>query len=404
MRGLSVFSGIGGLDLAAEWAGIEPVAFSEIDPFCQSILKKHWPDVPIFNDIFNLRGDDIGPVDIIYGGFPCQPFSVAGKQKGKADKRHLWPEVARLVGEIKPRWCFFENVPGILKLAADDVCTDLERLGYSVGIWNFEAAAVGANHRRARVAFVAHSGRALRPGSDKQGVRGTENRRGEASEHQHTSGVPGFVSDSETIYVQGQRDGQGQGEFEGSSRRSAEPRLGRGFDGISKTLDKIGGLTDGAKERAREILSNMWDSALSEKIWSNFRRFHGVHEEEILLAFLCEYEENSDYFCSTQKSGCLSGETLRNLWREVEAARASHRRKYRKQYAREYSNALHSLSQHLPSLMSQAWRSGCWEDDIPRVARGVKDRVNRLKALGNAVVPAWAYPIFKSIMEADQYA
>ena len=138
MRGLSLFSGIGGLDLAFEWAGGEVSAFCEIEPYCQKVLRKHWPNVPLFEDIRELRGADVltaccatGTVDVIYGGFPCQPFSVAGRQKGQNDSRYLWPEFSSLVAEIRPRWIVAENVPGILRLAADDVCRDLERQGYS---------------------------------------------------------------------------------------------------------------------------------------------------------------------------------------------------------------------------------------------------------------------------------
>ena len=171
-RGLSLFSGIGGIDLAFEWAGGQVVAMCEIQPYCQKILRKHWPHVPLFEDIKNLRGTDVGAVDVIYGGFPCQPFSVAGVQRGKDDSRYLWPEFSRLVGEIKPRWVVAENVPGILRIAADDVCGDLERQGYAVGIWNYEAAAVGAKHRRERVFFVAHSVGSRQQKFREQGERG----------------------------------------------------------------------------------------------------------------------------------------------------------------------------------------------------------------------------------------
>ena len=101
-------------------------AFCEIDPFCRKILKQHWPNVPIFDDIRTLSGDDVGPVDLICGGYPCQPFSVAGKQRGKADDRHLWPEYYRLIQEIHPRWIIGENVAGHIKLGLDDVLSDLE--------------------------------------------------------------------------------------------------------------------------------------------------------------------------------------------------------------------------------------------------------------------------------------
>lgn len=162
LRGLSLFSGIGGLDLAFEWAGGEVSAFCEIEPYCRKVLHKHWPDVPVFEDIRELKGSDVGAVDVVYGGFPCQPFSVAGNKKGKDDSRYLWPEFSRLVGEIKPRWIVAENVPGILHIAADDVCRDLEHQGYDVRIWDFEAAAIGAKHRRERIFFVAHSRCSLR--------------------------------------------------------------------------------------------------------------------------------------------------------------------------------------------------------------------------------------------------
>jgi len=157
MTGLSLFSGIGGIDLAFEAAGGEIVAMCERDEFCREILRIRWPGVPIYPDVTTLRGEEIGAVDVIFGGFPCQPFSVAGRHKAQNDDRYLWPECARLVGEIKPDWCVFENVSGILTLAADDICADLEGLGYSVGIWAYEAAAVGAPHRRMRVFFVAHA-------------------------------------------------------------------------------------------------------------------------------------------------------------------------------------------------------------------------------------------------------
>lgn len=170
MRGLSLFSGIGGLDLAFEWAGGTVSAMCELDPFCQKVLRKHWPEVPLFGDIREVRGKDVGTVNVIFGGFPCQPFSVAGYRKGQSDPRHLWPEFSRLVGEIRPRWVVAENVPGILSIAADDVCLDLEHLGYSVGIWNFEAAAVGAPHRRARTFFVAHAGCGLLQGDSIAGA------------------------------------------------------------------------------------------------------------------------------------------------------------------------------------------------------------------------------------------
>lgn len=161
---LSLFSGIGGLDLAAEMAGFKTVGQCENAKYPTKVLEKHWPNVPRWEDIRTLTKESfyertgLHTVDIISGGFPCQPFSVAGKQKGKEDDRYLWPEMLRVVRELAPCWVVGENVPGILRLAAADVISDLEREGYHTVLFDFEAAAVGAPHRRERIAFVAHRG------------------------------------------------------------------------------------------------------------------------------------------------------------------------------------------------------------------------------------------------------
>ncbi len=162
MNVLSLFSGIGGLDLAAESAGMQTVAFCERDKFCQKVLAKHWPSVPCFDDITTLKASDIHvPVDIIAGGYPCQPFSVAGRRKGKDDDRYLWPEFSRLIDELRPSWVVGENVAGHITNGLDAVCDDLESKNYAVQTYVFPASAVGALHKRDRCFIVAH---ALREG------------------------------------------------------------------------------------------------------------------------------------------------------------------------------------------------------------------------------------------------
>jgi DNA (cytosine-5)-methyltransferase 1 len=153
---LDLFSGIGGFSLGLERAGMETAAFCEIDPFCREVLKKHWPDVPIYEDVRKLKGGEIA-ADIICGGYPCQPFSFAGKRKGKEDDRHLWPEVARLLSEVKPRWFIGENVAGHISMGLDEVLSDLEGQGYDAQTFVIPACAVDAKHRRDRVWIVAHS-------------------------------------------------------------------------------------------------------------------------------------------------------------------------------------------------------------------------------------------------------
>lgn len=182
----SLFSGIGGFDLAAEWAGLENMFYCEINKFCQQVLKYHFPKSRSYE---NIKTTDFrewrGKVDVISGGFPCQPFSVAGQRKGADDDRYLWPEMLRAIREIQPTWVIGENVAGILTMVqpgeeiavgsqqtifgeadrertmlrqqfvVETVCLDLEREGYSIQPFVIPACAVGAPHRRDRVWFVA---------------------------------------------------------------------------------------------------------------------------------------------------------------------------------------------------------------------------------------------------------
>ena len=195
MRMLDLFSGIGGFSLAASWVWgdeLEIVAFCEIDKFCQKVLRKHWPDVPIIEDIREVtverifadtesrgierelgnieqeRGRGIEPngsyqqakyIDLLTGGFPCQPFSCAGKRKGRADDRFLWPEMLRVIREVHPTWVIAENVGGIFTqeqgVVFNQVLTDLENEGYEVQPFCIPACAKNAPHRRDRWWIVA---------------------------------------------------------------------------------------------------------------------------------------------------------------------------------------------------------------------------------------------------------
>lgn len=160
---LSLFSGIGGIDLAAEQAGIKSVAFCEQNQFCQKVLHKHWTDVPIISDVKKISKGaldhaKISDIDIVAGGFPCQPFSTANtNRRGLADERSLFPEMLRIVNELKPSWVVGENVMGFKTLGLDALLTELEKINYSARPFIIPACGVAAPHRRYRIFVVAHA-------------------------------------------------------------------------------------------------------------------------------------------------------------------------------------------------------------------------------------------------------
>lgn len=162
MKQIGLFAGIGGFELAARWVGWETIAVSEIDPFCQKVLQYHFPGAQLHGDIktTDFTGYN-GQCDVITGGFPCQPFSAAGKRRGTADERYLWPEMLRVINEVKPRWVIGENVRGLVNwdggLVFDTVCTELENIGYEVQPFIIPACSVNAPHRRDRIWFIANA-------------------------------------------------------------------------------------------------------------------------------------------------------------------------------------------------------------------------------------------------------
>jgi DNA (cytosine-5)-methyltransferase 1 len=156
LRFVSLFAGIGGLDLGLERAGHECVLQVELDPFCQKVLAKHWPDVRRIADVRDVAEADCEGADMIVGGFPCQPVSLAGKRLGVMDERWLWPEYERLLGVVRPRYALVENVPGLFHGGFGDVLSGLAALGYDAEWQVIPAAALGAPHHRERVFILAY--------------------------------------------------------------------------------------------------------------------------------------------------------------------------------------------------------------------------------------------------------
>lgn len=261
MRHLDLFSGIGGFALAARWMGWHTVGFCEKDPYCQQVLQKNFPNTTIHDDIRTIPR--IGNIDIITGGFPCQPFSVAGIKKGKKDDRHLWPNMLEVIACEKPTFVIGENVAGIIGMALDEVLSDLEAEGYSTQSFVIPACSVDAPHRRDRVWIIAHS---IVDGSRCYTERGScETTEPELKVIPEVDGkayandaeqVCGFMAHTQSERIQRLRtSGQqvthshaGQGLPVRESERSretnwqAEPRVRRVVDGLPKRVDRIKGL------------------------------------------------------------------------------------------------------------------------------------------------------------------
>ena len=252
MRHGSLFSGIGGFDLAAEWCGWENVFHCEWNTFGQKVLKHHFPKSISYNDItktdFTIHRGDI---DIISGGFPCQPYSSAGKRLGKEDERHLWPEMLRAIREIQPSWVVGENVRGLTNwnggLVFDEVQSDLEAEGYEVLPFLLPACAVNAPHRRDRIWFIAYSNSY---GSNKRNSNNeviTSQRGINALSNINESISDGYAANSNKIGLQSKME-NGELErrrFSKSNQRYAwnsfptKPPICRGDDGLPRELDGI---------------------------------------------------------------------------------------------------------------------------------------------------------------------
>ena len=310
----SLFSGIGGFELGLErTGGFKTVWQCEIDPFCLKVLEKHWPGVKRFADIKKMGiGEEIPYVDVICGGFPCQPVSCAGKRKGKEDTRWLWPEFCRVVRCVRPEWVLIENVPGLL--SADSgrlfagILRDLSESGYDAE-WNIvSAASVGAPHLRKRVFIVAHTSQ---PGRQ-QITRSTHG--DEAEDERRTT------------------------------KENNEPEC------------------DGESGRKGHVADTI---GLGRYGWAGvFRQGRG--------------EESEDCCAKLPDTRCEGLPRPEQEWEHGRSAAQCDRWIFERRLGR--------ASDGLFKGLDRPWGKG-WEDGTPRIATGQKDRVNRLKALGNAICP-----------------
>jgi len=277
-RHVDLCSGIGGFALGFEWAELSsPVLFCDIEPWSRKILAKHWPDVPIAEDVKELANDPNGLIpdcDILTAGYPCQPFSLAGERRGTEDDRHIWPYILSIVKAKRPSWCVFENVYGHVSMGLDEVLSDLEGEGYAARPFIVPACAADAPHRRDRVWIIAHSNSKSEPNGPrhvgeeerlvanakgvgsgkfrhvdrKKGITESLATQSDSSRadvaHSNSAGLQGRRNARDTRQSRAQRNKQSArcSERPDGQNWKPEPAVGRVANGIPRRVDRLRGL------------------------------------------------------------------------------------------------------------------------------------------------------------------
>ena len=258
----SLFSGIGGLDLGLERAGLKVIWQSEIDPYCNKVLKKHWPEVPNYGDIKQIDWATIKRPNVICGGYPCQPFSTAGKRRGTDDPRHLWPWVKTAISELRPDYAILENVRGHLTLGGTAVIGDLAEIGYNAEWRVISAAGLGAPHRRERLIIVAYP---HDTGNRTPKRRIDSNKPTQVQERQNVAQFGSSGRGANLAYATGAGleravgavfKGNGTG-FTNGSWWHVEPNLGRVANGISARVDRLRGLGNAVVPQVAEYVGRL---------------------------------------------------------------------------------------------------------------------------------------------------
>ena len=238
---IDLFSGIGGFALACRWAGIETIAFCEIEKYAQRVLRKNFPGIRIFEDVRQFPATEFRKPFLLTGGYPCQPFSQAGKRRGAEDDRHLWPSMFGIIRTSRPTWILAENVAGHVTLGLDEVLADLEGEDYAVQPIIVPACAVDAPHRRDRVWILGNATSKL---GDECGEYRETSRR-QISESRNASREIAFADSDNARRVKQWRSESIQSELvaaECGNRWSAEPNVGRVAHGIPRRVDRLRGL------------------------------------------------------------------------------------------------------------------------------------------------------------------
>ena len=435
MKHLSLFSGIGGIDLAAHWAGFETIAFVERDPFCQQVLEKNFPGVPIHGDILEFNAKEYeNQIEIVSAGFPCQPHSLAGLRKGSGDERDLWSEVVRVLRETKPRWFLGENVPGLLSSERGRffgrVVNDLAEMGYRVGWGVYGACDIGAVHRRKRVFIVAYSdlfrhGRQLQPEEWEQLGYGWQTQRQsqgygsdfreslapdpEVNEHGGDlfSGLWANASAGDSEPREYVADPEGEPSNVPNARqflsyRQKQEQFGGGDskrDATNPTSIRLSGIQEERPDRQ--------DNQEREKGRSGKPTGSGLREQDVADPDCKQFQEQCGAEPIQEEKfalGCgADSRTVRNEYVADSGNESGLQADSSSDSVREerhsWDNASGSHWFPIPGGDWRGWKDSFGVEPIIRrsndgFSKGMdKPRVNSLKALGNAVVPHQVLPI-----------
>tara|TARA_B100000886_G_scaffold334494_1_gene290097 strand:+ start:62 stop:1348 length:1287 start_codon:yes stop_codon:yes gene_type:complete len=425
MKLLDLFSGIGGFSLGAEYNNIKTVGFVEKDVFCQKVLKKHWPTVKIIEDIRNVTKDTFEPVDIVSGGFPCQPFSVAGKRRGTDDDRYLWDETIRVVSLYKPRWFVGENVEGIINIqngmVLRQVQDDLEKEGFQVQCFVIPASGIGAWHQRKRVWIVGNSQHNESPTTQEQRgntqtAAGSQKRENSSLQSERTSRPTdnGDVSNSHDSRNRTSRYGsQREGE---KNAKEGQNRLQ--FESSRHSKNDVSNSHANLRRRRGAILQSG-----KNKIWGFYNEkseqtSHDLRSETIRCDVVSgEKEDVSNSQNRSREQTQWQGRESTGRGSD-DRSRVEREGKKIKTDVSDYSTKRlqrHNSEQQLSkeklrfSASKDDERKQSWweiESSVCTVPNGVsyeldKNRVNQIKSLGNSIVPQIAYQIFYAIISAE---
>ena len=377
MKILDLFSGIGGFSLGMESTGhFETVKFVEMDKYCQKVLRKHWPNVPIEEDIKNVKGKEF-EADVIVGGFPCQPMSVAGRQKGTSDSRYLWPEMFRLIREVKPEFVIGENVQGIINIqdgmVLRQVQDDLESEGFEVQWFLIPASGIGAWHQRNRVWIVGHS--------EYNGSLATKKSRGNTETTTGTS--QGKKETIELERTSGSRNNENVPNTE--SIRSRE----------CGHTDQEKGMGESSFAQSNCTCTNVPNSNCR---MCGGRRAIGPSGTNQVWGFYPEKEKQTEHDVRSETIGrnVVPGEEEINQ-------HTNDQRQQEPNLLREPEEPILDHRRHDEGGRSESWWTT--QSRICRIPDGIsyelhKDRVNRVKALGNAIVPQIARQLALAMLAA----